>query len=94
MSEWAQEVRVEGAEEVGMRGEGAHRTKGAVAEVFLLLGFVCFNQSVSHLTLIFLTKNHCGCCYDLVLTPTSQCNFISGSEFLKASLSCRNLVSS
>lgn len=53
MSEWAQEVRVEGAEEVGMRGEGAHRTKGAVAEVFLLLGFVCFNQSVSHLTLIF-----------------------------------------
>ena len=41
----------------------------------------------------FLTKNPCGHCCDLVLTPTSWFNFISGGEFLKASLSCRNLVS-
>lgn len=81
-------------QKVGMSAEGSPRKKGTAAEIFLLLEFIClfqsnYESSYPH----FLTKNPCGHCCDLVLTPTSWFNFISGGELLKASLSCRNLVS-
>lgn len=45
----------------GNVGPGEHRKKGAMAEVFLLLGlFVCFSESSYPHFFFFLTKTHCG----------------------------------